>query len=61
MPRTINAFKHEEWARQGLKDYGDFADHKRMLSAAKRLCRPHGDFAWWHFCRDEAVVILGVS
>jgi hypothetical protein len=36
-------------------------DHKWMVSAAKRLCRPHGDFAWWHFCRDDAVVILGVS
>src|SRR5947209_3529106 len=24
-------------------------DHKRMASAAKRLCRPRGDFAWWHF------------
>jgi hypothetical protein len=36
-------------------------EHKRMVSSAKRLCRQHGGFAWWHFCRDEAVVILGVS
>jgi hypothetical protein len=36
-------------------------DHKRMASFAKRLCKLHGDFAWLHFCRDEAVVILGVS
>lgn len=36
-------------------------DHKRMVSTAKRLCMAHGTFAWWHFCRDEAVGILGVS
>ncbi len=36
-------------------------DHQRMVIAAKRLCRPHGGFAWWHFYRDEAAVVLGVS
>jgi hypothetical protein len=36
-------------------------DHSRMVSAAKRLCRQHGGFAWWHFCGDDAVVIVGVS
>ncbi len=26
MPRTINASNHAEWARNGLKDYGEFAE-----------------------------------
>jgi hypothetical protein len=26
MPFTMNAFNHIEWERQGLADFGDFAD-----------------------------------
>ena len=26
MPFTINAFNHDEWERQGLADFSEFAD-----------------------------------
>ena len=50
MPYTINAFNHDEWERQGLADFSDFAD---QISECNMGEDSFSGFGEWYYVPDE--------
>lgn len=50
MPFTINAFNHEEWNRQGLADYSEFADRITECNVGEDS---YSGFGEWFYVPDE--------
>lgn len=47
---TVNAFKHREWARHGLADYGTFADQVAECNQGEDAFSGYGE---WFFIPDD--------
>lgn len=50
MSFTITAFNHQEWARYGLADYGDFADMVTECNVAEDAFSGYGE---WFYIPDD--------
>lgn len=55
MSYTVNAFDHREWEKQGLKDYGDFAEAISERNMGEDNFSGYGD--WFYV--DEDVTLCG--
>jgi hypothetical protein len=55
MSKSYNAFNRKEWAKAGLKDFGDFAEYVEYVNQTE-----YGDGQLegeWYYCDDETRTI----